>query len=132
MGALRHYIRRNRAAFAWVMALTIAVRALMPVGWMPSATAGQVISICTGDGVSAAVIGADGKIHKSDPAKADHKDSPCTFAGTGLALAKLAAAIPALTLPPLVEESAVFSEQQSPGRGLAAPPPPKTGPPALI
>ncbi len=131
MGALRHFIGRNRATFAWMMALTIAVRALMPIGWMPSATAGQMISICTGDGISTAVIGADGKIHKPDPATADHKSSPCTFAGLALTSnIPEPAAQPSLPYvakanPPALPDAA------RPGAGLAAPPPPKTGPPAL-
>lgn len=112
----------------WLFAFALFARAVIPAGWMPSVVPGQAIMLCTDTGLQQAWVDADGKLHKSDPAE-QHDQSPCAFAGLGAALdaPTIAANVPA----PSVYAAAIpaFPATLSIGRGLAAPPPPKTGPP---
>lgn len=122
---------RSRLVLGLALIL-LAVRALVPAGWMPAQERGQWITICSGAGVSMAWIGADGKIDKQhDPAKSE-KSGHCAFAGLGtavdLSLAPLDIPAPAFAAPLFPAMAAAITI----GHGLAAPPPPKTGPPALI
>jgi len=122
--------RAHKVMLGVCLAMILAFRALVPAGWMPSEAKGQWITICSGAGVSVAWLDANGKLHKENaPAKAS--DSPCTFATLGFAL----------DVPPFIGELPHYADLPSiapirpvlvaVGQGLAAPPPPKTGPPAL-
>ena len=119
----------------------IAVRILIPAGYMVAPEQGQgglpAIVICTAQGAKTVVVGADGVVQddRSDPKPADGKANPdhgCAFAGGVTPLPApsltLAGAEAFMTLsridPPLAH--------QRPGLGLAAPPPFKTGPPAIV
>lgn len=122
--------------FAWLMLLigALLARGLAPEGWMPVANAsgGIEIALCNGMGPGdAMVLTPGGKLHHKAPAKGQTGDHPCAFAGMGTADA--APPLPALTTP-LQRDAAAPSRARVasvPGRGLAAPPPPATGPPAL-
>jgi hypothetical protein len=129
----------RRSSLSWAVPLVFAallMRVLIPAGWMPSAEKGQMITLCTGTGVEKAWLGHDGTIKDSPPENSDddksHSDSPCIFSGVSVAnLHDLAAAEMASAI--------IETRQNSPrnnttaiGRGLAAPPPPATGPPLLI
>lgn len=117
--------------------LVLLLRVLVPSGWMPVATpnGGFAVTLCIDGGAVSAWIDADGRLHRT--AKADGpakdmpgKDAPCAFAAAGLpplpALAvELAARVALLVVAPSRPDSVVAV-----GRGLAAPPPPATGPPA--
>jgi hypothetical protein len=123
--------RRNGLMLALVT-LALLVRIAIPQGWMPDASDGAVrISLCSGEGAVAAWIGKDGKIHKVDPAKGDHKDAPCAF--TGLAMAGDAAQQTVAAITPIASDGLQrpFPAAIRVGQGLAAPPPPKTGPPLI-
>lgn len=112
--------------------MLLVLRALVPAGWMPAQQKGQWITICSGAGVTMAWMGADGKIDKHPAPAKSEKSNHCAFAGLGAA-ADLSIQLPEILAP-------VFSTPFIPaaitsvaiGRGLAAPPPPKTGPPSLI
>jgi hypothetical protein len=116
------------------MIFALAVRMIVPAGWMPSVVAGQtVITLCTGAGMVEAWVDADGKIHKESPAKKGTGDPPCAFTGLTAAADTPMLEVSSLPLP--------FAPQLLPnnaatavaiGLGLAAPPPPATAPPALI
>jgi hypothetical protein len=128
---IRLFIQSHRFSLSVVLALTFAMRVLVPVGWMPSEAKGQMITICTGFGVSQAWLGHDGKIQKEAPPKKSHGDQPCVFSGLSMASMDIAAIIPTLrfvnvdsAIPSWVRIAAV-------GNGLAAPPPYSTGPPSL-
>jgi hypothetical protein len=116
--------RRWLAAFA---VLALLVQALLPQGYMFSATSGAPPSlvICTGHGplVLSVDHGAPAK-----PAKSSH-DAPCIFAGHG----PLVAAAPTLLQRSLkvsfLEPAVARPYDLLPGLGLAAPPPPSQGPP---
>lgn len=123
-----------------LVALAMLVRVVVPAGYMAAATesGGPAIVICTGEGAlevvvdadgaaSKAPLGQDGQPHKSDP-KTDH---PCAFAGAATPLGAPVLALAAAPLLAYAPAVPVLPAHQRPGLGLAAPPPPTTGPPAL-
>jgi hypothetical protein len=120
--------------------LALAFHALMPSGYMVSANDagnGVEITLCTQDGNVAAFMAPDGTISHSattgdntDPNQSDPSSALCDFALHGNAIAvsapkKLAGAqhfpVPETLNPPSIWPAL--------GQALAAPPPPKTGPP---
>ncbi len=126
-----HSSLRNIAAALIVLAL--AMRVLVPSGWMPSAERGFALTICTGMDTQTVWMDKSGKLHKEDPAKGKSVEhSPCAFAGAAapadLAIATLAAASVSL----VSIEAPMVAQAVSVGHGLAAPPPPSIGPPVLI
>ncbi len=122
---------KNRFAL-FVILCALAVRMTIPAGWMPSTERSFAVTVCTGVNMTELWIDTKGKIHKTDPAKhkaADHE--PCAFAGMAMA-ADIPASIAAL--PVLSGPYRLVSVATIPaiiGQGLAAPPPPSTGPPTL-
>jgi hypothetical protein len=121
----------------WLLAfivLALAVRMVIPVGWMPSFVDGKTtITLCTSAGMVEAWVDADGKIHKESPAKKGAGDQPCAFAGLNAAADTPALYVTSLPLPfaPQAPRSNAATAVAI-GLGLAAPPPPATAPPALI
>ena len=112
--------------------MLLTLRALVPAGWMPAQQKGQWITICSGAGVTMAWIGADGKIDKQHAPAKSEKSSHCAFAGLGMA-ADLSVDDVSLPAPLFVAAIVpMLATLVTVGHGLAAPPPPKTGPPALI
>lgn len=120
--------RTGRALFAALMVLVLAVRIVVPTGFMPTATGeGMIVSICTGDGPMTKLIKL-GQDHSSDERK--DGQGPCTFAGTlgaGFAVEafQIAQALPFADAPILGAAIADLTVHR-----LAAPPPPSHGPPA--
>lgn len=125
--------RRSRAGqgrIVALLALALFVRALVPAGWMPVAGPDGVhFALCPDQAPVAHA--APGHHGGNDHGQAPAPDQPCAFAGLGLAADApppapviLPATIPAM--PAQVLRTAVAV-----GRGLAAPPPPATGPPAF-
>jgi hypothetical protein len=109
--------------------LALLVGVLSPSGFMPSARAsvggpGFALVICTGHARP-----DPGKNGSGAPATASA--DLCAFAG-GASLAASGDSGPRLAREPVFyAEPVVFAAAaQRPGLGLAAPPPPKTGPPA--
>ena len=125
-----------RRRLAWLMLLVVALlaRGLAPEGWMPVANAagGIEITLCNGTGpADAMVLTPDGKLHHKVPGGGHGGDHPCAFAGVGVADAS--PPVPQIVAPtrPAIAVPALSDPATQPGRGLAAPPPPATGPPAL-
>lgn len=122
---------RATAALGLVV-LALLLRILIPSGFMPAQGQGFAITLCTGDGAVAAWVDGDGTVHKGKTSDAQ-PEHPCTFGGFSAAvhLPELAAAsITPLRLAivlPLFGTATVAI-----GRGLAAPPPLSTGPPARL
>jgi hypothetical protein len=133
--AMRNGSRNYRMLALAVLACALALRMLVPQGWMPVSDAhGFRITMCSGSGPMDMPMAMPGMAMHHDKAGHDQQpmqDHPCTFAHLGLALAE--PVLPTLTLPPLVRAEALASKPLAIaiGRGLAAPPPPATGPPAL-
>ena len=121
----------------WLIAfvvLALAVRMVIPVGWMPSSVDGKTtITLCTSAGMVKAWVDADGKIHKESPAKKGAGDQPCAFAGLGIAAdaPEFETASYAVPFAPQLIHNSTATDVAI-GLGLAAPPPPATAPPVLI
>ena len=117
-----------------LIACAMLLRVIIPAGWMPTTGVdGMVrISVCTGMGAETAWIDHDGKIHKDAPAGSHHDPQPCGFGVLGLGLDETPALL--LPLPAFAAAAVALVARQtlSVGHGLAAPPPPSTGPPSLI
>ncbi len=126
MTRLRHLGQAHRALLMLVLAAILFARVVVPQGWMPSAK-GQWITICSGMGIETAWIDSDGKIHKDDAPKAP--EGKCAFAAAAaLHTPDMSTALAPIT-GALARLAATYVQV---GQGLAAPPPPATGPPALI
>jgi len=121
--------------------LAMLVRAIIPAGYMlAEADTGSGrylrVEMCDGHHKPAQIIDLDtGKV--LDPsdlpknAKSNTDSSPCVFAGVA------AMAPPAVVTEPVEfrvshQINFAFVRDLRPGRGIAAPPPPSTGPPSLI
>jgi len=135
------------AARMWpaLLALALLARALVPAGWMPAFDADGIrLVLCSGWGpmqgptrthhaaasdqqVAKGHHSAPGSQHDQGQGRPD-QSAPCTFAA-----AACAAVLPVFTA--LVEAPVAFALPNwarlflQLGQGLAAPPPPSTGPP---
>lgn len=116
-----------------ILGAALLLRVLVPTGWMPAHGADGFthITLCTPNGVAHAWVDADGAIHDKKPHEKSGADQPCAF--TGLAMAGDLPAIAALlaTIAPSAAAPSIAGARASIGHGLAAPPPPSTGPPAF-
>lgn len=130
------------SAFTLMLAcMAIALRVLIPQGYMvaPSAPSGSVpIMLCTAQGVRTVNIDATGHIVDAPAeAPADSNGGPpsdghCAFSGLGAAFMAEAPRLIALAVWRPANVAIILAPQTTPGRGLAAPPPPPTGPPLQI
>jgi hypothetical protein len=122
---------KNRIAL-FVILCALAVRMTIPAGWMPSAERSFAVTVCAGVNMSTVWVDTKGKIHKTDPAKHNATGhEPCAFAGMAMAV-DTPTFIAELSLSPGFDDIAAISPiPASIGKGLAAPPPPSTGPPVL-
>ena len=133
-----HRFGRRLGAFAL---LALLVRALVPAGYMlaEADTANGrylVVQMCDAHSGPAQIIDLDtGKaVDKSTlPGKSNGKtsDTPCVFAMAA------PVSLPTSTAGPVAFQHAIAVQHVKmpdirPGRGIAAPPPPSTGPPRLI
>ena len=121
----------GKSLAAAVILFALALRILIPTGFMPSYGAeGLVLRLCSGSGVETVVV-VPGKTTPDEPQKAV-ADGACLFA-TGLGHALLAPGDmvdAALLLPRLTLVFSAAIADLTVHR-LAAPPPPSQGPPAL-
>ncbi len=124
-----------------VAMFAVTLRVLVPGGYMVSQAGGRedfaTLVICTGQGAMTVAVDADGKIvdTKDLPGKGGGKaasDHSCIFAGFASPLQT--PSLLSLAAPTHVITSAVAApvSYQRPGLGLAAPPPPQTGPPSIV
>ena len=121
---------------AYVAVLAICALSVFPNGYMLSQKNGTIaITLCTQEGNVEAFMRGDGTIVQEDD-QAPHENpsdtGPCDFAFHSVALTLN----PPILLPDtiavqIVEAAITFNDDLAPGRGLAAPPPPKTGPPSI-
>ena len=138
--ALRSGARRPRMLALALLACALLLRLLVPAGWMPVSDANGVhLTLCSGTGpmtmpsMAAMAPGKTmaGMAHHMPTDEQGAPEHPCAFAHLGLAIAETR--LPALMLPvaPATLVPAGLAMLVSVGRGLAAPPPPQTGPPAI-
>ncbi|MGS1018364.1 hypothetical protein [Allosphingosinicella humi] len=142
--------RQARGLGLALVGLALFMRLLVPPGWMPAADDGIRLILCGGFGAEVDHVALGHAPEPADHAVSDHTaradhsagghdrappgtamDHPCAFAGFSAALApvefvKLVAPVPTAAIA-----LAAFGEVAI-GRGLAAPPPPSTGPPATF
>jgi hypothetical protein len=118
---------------AALILLALAVRVLVPSGWMPSNERSFALTICTGMDIQTVWMDSKGKLHKDDPANGKSVEhAPCAFAADNVASASAQFDIPA-ALPHIALAVPVFAAREvAVGTGLAAPPPPAIGPPSYI
>jgi len=142
---LRRHLKLQRWSAAWLIAFALAVRLLVPAGYMPMAgKAGLEIcaeqtpdmaAMASMPGMAAmeAEHGMAGKgmgHGKSMPGDHDHD---CGFGAAVGGIAQLPTLIlPTLLAPIALPQAFVVQTTMRPGLGLAAPPPPKTGPPSNL
>jgi hypothetical protein len=90
-------IRASRFAAIHLALAAMVLRALLPAGWMPGASAGTPLVVCTMNGPEQIMLGADGKPLKHQPSKDDvrHHDM-CPFAAAASLATPSAPATPAL------------------------------------
>lgn len=87
MRHLRCFVFCRPAVAALLLAMALAVRAIVPAGFMPvSTTTGIEIAVCSGQGPMQIVIGTDGIPRPADHHPANDTSAHCPFAATGLAL----------------------------------------------
>jgi hypothetical protein len=113
--------------------IAFAVRGLVPAGWMPTGERAFEITICAGVETHTVWLDSKGDLHKQDPSKKVVPDAEtCAFGAIAFAIASdgYDATTFKLLQNSALENVAEFSVAI--GRGLAAPPPPATGPPILI
>ena len=122
---------RNIAAAMILLAL--ALRVIIPTGFMPSSERGFALTICTGMDTQTVWMDKSGKLHKEDPSKGKSVEhQPCAFAGTAMAADVLSADFQ-VAMAPVARATPVFAKREvSVGSGLAAPPPPAIGPPSYV
>ncbi len=131
MNPLRTFSQDRTRLVAALFALVLLARLLVPAGWMPSAQDGRWISICSGSGEAMVWLDSTGKAHADKDSSDQHKDGSCVFSATSLAFDLPLAPLVVAAVPAYGASLVLASHSVAIGRGLAAPPPPKTGPPAL-
>jgi hypothetical protein len=121
----------SRALTALLLAVLLAGRLVVPTGWMPvAAERGIAFVLCSSEGPAPAWIDASGKLHKGKQDGEGHRSAEsCPFAAFSAPL-DLAAG-PDLATPaiPVARSVMGHAAANTVGHGLAAPPPPATGPP---
>lgn len=83
MHPLRRFFLNNPALAAGLLVLALAMRLLVPAGFMPAVSDGRiVVSMCSGTGPQTTVITIPGLDH-GQPGDNDHAkaEPPCAFAG---------------------------------------------------
>ncbi len=125
MGGLGHGRLTRRPGLLVLALAALWIQALIPAGYMISPDQGPGLVICTGHGP------LTGQNRHPDGAPSANHDGVCLFAGHGLAVAPpLLARLPTRQI--IVHSPTItVSVAQTPGRGLAAPPPPSHAPPEL-
>jgi len=129
---MRGIWRLQAEARQWAVGLAVLalfVQILAPPGFMVGRDGDHLsIVICTGHGPASALSDLTGHPDKSPQTR---HDAPCVFAGHAVGAAPPLMALIArpIALATLAAPVALFD--LTPGRGLAAPPPPSQGPPQL-
>jgi len=145
---LRRLLARRHLA-TLILACALAVRLLVPAGFMVGETASgaPALILCPGQSVpdsppsampgmhhGMAHIMPDGRLMSGhDTEQQNHDpgtDRPCAFAAVGLAVDMPVPPPLVAPAPPPAFAALLGQAPGAPGHGLAAPPPPSTGPPA--
>jgi hypothetical protein len=110
--------------------LAVLVAVLVPPGYMTAAGAGgPSLVICTGHGPLTLAPGDQKGSHKAPKAR---PNSLCAFTGHGVAVTDGSAPVVAVRFRAVAPAIQRILADLTPGRGLAAPPPPSQAPPAYL
>ncbi len=133
------WMQRMGARLGAFALLALLVRAIVPAGYMlAEADTGQgrylTVEMCEGHAAKVIDLDTGTQVDPSKlPGKADDtgNDAPCVFAGAA------SVATPVAIVEPVeftATNDVAFTIDRSirPGRGIAAPPPPATGPPSTL
>jgi len=132
--------RQYRGVAVMLVACALMMRMLVPSGFMlaPGANGLPTVIVCPGQGLAApmAMPGMPGMAghdmhHQGGEQHDKNADHPCAFAAAGAAVDLVASLHPIAPAPMAAFAPPLFHAFVRPGLGLAAPPPPKTGPPIL-
>jgi hypothetical protein len=133
------HISRYRGLAVVLLVCALAMRMLIPSGFMIAPGAhGATLVLCPGQGAMPAAMPHHMAMPGHDMGKHGDKhhekgdNLPCAFSPVGATANLVSVAHP---LPPAAVSAiapTLFCIFVQPGLGLAAPPPPKTGPPALV
>ena len=118
-----------RQALAILAVLALALKLMVPAGYMPGSSWAAPIVLCPDQGAMPTATATHGH-HMPSHAPHGGPDHPCAFAGVGAAT--LAAPFEPPFVAPVVEprdDDVAAATASTPGRGLAAPPPPSHAPP---
>lgn len=130
-GASFNVERTGRKLALIFVALALFLRVMIPAGFMPTTGKGLAITLCTSMSSTPAWIDEHGQVHKGKSSQGEQVQHPCVFAGFGATLDIPSIAgllIPSVTATTILIGASATSVTI--GRGLAAPPPPSTGPPS--
>ncbi len=127
---LKHSSFKKQLALSLVV-LALAVRMFVPAGWMPTANQSG-FTLCTGLGKIEVWVDGAGELHKSSPPKQKGGGTECAFAGLLTGDGAENRSFAPNDLPPQNQVAPAGLASSRIGQGLAAPPPPSTGPPAFI
>lgn len=122
-------IRNLRFAAVHLALAAMVLRALLPAGWMPGASAGTPLVVCTMNGLEQIVLGADGKPLKHQPSQdgALHHEM-CPFAAAAHLASPSAPAEPALPGYAIFRSQDVASNYVATGAQRHAPQSPRAPP----
>lgn len=125
-----------RAVFVTFAALAVALKVLIPAGFMTAPDRNSLpfaVVICTGQG---AKVVAPGELMRHDnkaPSDKPAHGEPCPFAGHGgPAVQPEQVTVQAVSFAAYVQPAVRPALGLSPGRGLSAPPLPARGPPSQL
>ena len=127
---------RPRLIAAIAIAVAILFRLAVPTGWMPAADQAFLLVPCPDQGVALPPRPAGHGAHATPDAEHDHQGAgdkqPCPFAGAVMPFDLPPLGPDAAAAPAPVELALSRPGATSVGQGLAAPPPPSTGPPPSL
>lgn len=130
MSIVRAFLFRHRRLAVWLVAAALAMKMLVPAGFMPGLSGGtMVIQLCTGQGAQTLVMEIPGKAGNHDQGDPS-MDAPCAF--SGLSAPTLAGADPmllAIAIAFIIATTFRVAPALIPARGLYLRPP-SQGPPA--
>jgi hypothetical protein len=132
MGAYRVFLREHRWLALWLIAAALAVKALVPAGYMLADTGGKTltVAICDGSGPVAMTIALPMDPDHAKAPDGAKQDGGCAF--SALAHATMGGADPALLIAAIAFLLALGFAPAAPPRvrRLAFARPPLRGPPA--
>lgn len=132
MGAWRVFLKQHRWLALWLIAAALAVKALVPAGYMLADTGGKTLTmaICDGNGPATMTIDIPMDPDHAKPGSSGKQDGGCAYAGLGHAM--LGGADPVLLLAAIAFLLALgFAPAATPAlRRRAFALPPAQGPPS--